>query len=87
MNQIRIYRVQVLLRAKKGYHLNTGSFCKLDFTIDNNDNKSSVKYLVDVSTCRRQNLIDNSPPKTTEWMAPRRTVASMAMMASGMRGM
>lgn len=87
MNQIRIYRGQVLLRAKKGSNLNTGSFCKLDFTIVNYDNKSSVKYLVDVGTYLRQKLIDNSPPKTTEWMAPRRTVASMAMMASGMRGM
>lgn len=63
--------MQVLLRAKKGSDLNIGSFCKL----------------VDGDIYLRQKIIDNSPPKTTEWMAPRRTVASMAMMASGMRGM
>ena len=27
------------------------------------------------------------PPNTTEWMAPRRTVASMAITASGIMGM
>lgn len=27
------------------------------------------------------------PPKTTEWMAPRRTVASIAIIASGINGM
>ena len=27
------------------------------------------------------------PPKTTEWMAPSRTVASMAMTASAIMGM
>ncbi len=39
------------------------------------------------SSMRAARLAAAKPPKTTEWIAPRRTVASIANTASGVIGM
>jgi len=39
------------------------------------------------SSMRTASSFDAKPPNTTEWMAPRRAQASMAMAASGTMGM
>ena len=39
------------------------------------------------SSMRLASSWEAKPPKTTEWMAPMRAQASMAMMASGTMGM
>ncbi|MOA12726.1 hypothetical protein D3C78_1327440 [compost metagenome] len=39
------------------------------------------------SSIRVARLAEAKPPNTTEWMAPRRTVASIAKIASGIIGM